>query len=295
MIPPWRGTPPPAPAPLPVIVGVGRSGTTLLRLMLDSHPQLAIPPETGFLPAIHARQADLSADGLVDLIAGTPSWPDFHLEAAALRAEMEGLPSFSAAEGVRCFYRLYAARFGKDRGGDKTPVYCHHLPAIAELLPEARFIHLIRDGRDVALSLRPLWFAPGQDMRTLAAYWREGVEAARRDGARCGLYLEVRYEDLVTATERVLLTLCDFLALEYSPGMLDHASRAAGRLGEVRDQRQRDGRVVTREQRLLQHPFLTSPARPDRVARWRREMTDDERGEFAAVAGELLEALGYGI
>jgi hypothetical protein len=146
----------------------------------------------------------------------------------------------------------------------------------------------------VALSLRPLWFAPGQDMRTLAAHWREGVEAARRDGTRCGRYLEVRYEDLVCEPERVLRTVCDFLALGFSPGMLDHASRAGGRLAEVRDQRQSDGRVVTREQRLRQHPLLTSPARPDRVARWRREMTDGERGEFAAVAGELLEALGYG-
>lgn len=278
---------------MPVVVGVGRSGTTLLRLMLDSHPELAIPPETGFLPAINQRREELAAETLADLLVAAPQWPDFHLDESELRAELGRLRPFSPAAGARCFYRLYARRFGKRRWGDKTPVYGRHMPAIEELLPEARFVHLIRDGRDVALSLRPLWFAPGQDARTLAGYWREGIEAARRDAPSCRHYLETRYEDLIAEPVRVLSQVCDFLDLPYTSEMLAYPARAAARLGEVRDQQQPGGPLVTRAQRLGQHPFLTAPPRPDRAGRWRQEMSSADVGEFEAVAGDLLDALGY--
>lgn len=71
------------------------------------------------------------------------------------------------AEGVRLFYRLYARRHGKARWGDKTLLYRLHLTEIEKILPEAHFIHSIRDGRDVALSLREVWFAPSQDISAL--------------------------------------------------------------------------------------------------------------------------------
>jgi hypothetical protein len=278
---------------MPVVVGVGRSGTTLLRLMLDSHPELAIPPETGFLPMIQQRRAELGAETFADLVVAAPQWPDFHLDESELRAELRRLRPFSPGAGARCFYRLYARRFGKRRWGDKTPVYGRHMPAIQELLPEARFLHLIRDGRDVALSLRPLWFAPGQEAHTLAGYWREGIEAARRDAPSCRHYLEIRYEDLVAEPERALRRVCDFLELSYAPEMLAYPARASARLGEVQDQQQPGGPLVTRAQRLGQHPFLTSPPRPDRVGRWQQAMSAADVGEFEAVAGDLLAALGY--
>ena len=280
------------PAPMPVVVGAGRSGTTLLRLMLDSHPLLAMPPETAFLPQIHQQRAQLDSESLADLIVSSPTWPDFHLDAAALRAELAALRPFSPAEGARCFYRLYAQRFGKPRWGDKTPFYGGRMLDIQELLPEARFIHLIRDGRDVALSLRPLWFAPGQDMRTLAAYWCQAVSDARRDAPSCRHYLEVRYEQLIADPRAQLQRICDFLALPFAPELLNYPARAAERIGEVRDQ-QLPGRLVTREQRLGQHPMVTSPPRTDRIGRWRHDMTAGELREFEAVAGELRASLGY--
>jgi hypothetical protein len=278
---------------MPAVVGVGRSGTTLLRLMLDSHPELALPPETGFLPAIHERREELDAETLADLLVAAPQWPDFHLDEAELRAELRRLRPFSAAAGARCFYRLYARRFGKCRWGDKTPVHGRHMPAIQELLPEARFVHLIRDGRDVALSLRPLWFAPGQDARTLARYWRDGIEAARRDAPRLRHYIEFRYEELTAEPERVLTGVCDFLELSYTREMLAYPARAAARLAEVRDQQQPGGPLVTRAERLGQHPFLASPPRADRAGRWRQAMSAAEVAEFEAVAGDLLAVLGY--
>src|SRR4029434_6926754 len=136
----------------PFIVGVPRSGTTLLRIMLDAHPQLAIPPETGFLSRLVRLPwlwaAGLGRRRLLTIITRAESWPDFHLDAHALAEALDAVKPFTLADGLRAFYRLYAARFNKSLWGDKTPLYGRHAYSIARLLPEARFIHLIRDGRD---------------------------------------------------------------------------------------------------------------------------------------------------
>jgi hypothetical protein len=118
--------------PAPFVVGVPRSGTTLLRLMLDAHPELAIPPETGFFPWITTIDGTArgAADEFVQRLMASPTWVDFHLDAGALRDALAALPGFSVAEGLRCFYRLYAARFGKRRWGDKTPVHGPHIRLI---------------------------------------------------------------------------------------------------------------------------------------------------------------------
>ncbi len=140
---------------MPFIVGSPRSGTTLLRFMLAAHSDLAIPPETGF-PAISQvtrRRADLGPEALLRIItdfpASAPAWSDFGIPEEALRRALLELNPFSVAEGIRSFYQLYAARHGKRRAGDKTPSHGQAMIAIERLLPEAAFIHLIRDGRDL--------------------------------------------------------------------------------------------------------------------------------------------------
>ena len=155
-------------AAMPVIVGVPRSGTTLLRFMLDSHPILAIPPETTFLPAAYElRQAGRDTwEDLFDLLTAfpreAPAWPDFGLEPLELQEEFRKIHPFGLGEGLRAFYRLYASKQNKPRYGDKTPSYCEHIPSIASLLPEAHFIHIIRDGLGWSLWLR-------QTVKTLLA------------------------------------------------------------------------------------------------------------------------------
>src|SRR4030095_16294027 len=191
--------------PAPFIVGVGRSGTTLLRLMLDAHPEVCIPSETGFIPAVLSNSCDSTnaRREFVKVITEFETWPDFNLSSEefchALKAEPLGLSAW-----IRAFYRLYAAHFAKRRWGDKTPVYSSQMPRIEAILPEARFIHVIHDGRDVALSVRPLWFAPGKDIRTIAHDWKYRIEQARYLGRHCRHYLEIYYENLVGHAEREL-------------------------------------------------------------------------------------------
>ena len=157
---PPRALAPPPPAPF--VVGVARSGTTLLRLQLDSHPALAIGPETGW--GIVASQPGLAGAAPPDLLAALvamDTWPDLGLDPAdALRALEQAQP-WSLGNGLRALYATLAVRDGKPRWGDKTPVHSAFMPGLAAALPEARFIHVIRDGRDVAASVRDLPFAPG--------------------------------------------------------------------------------------------------------------------------------------
>jgi hypothetical protein len=285
--------------PMPVIVGAPRSGTTLLRLMLDAHPQMAIPPETGFLTLGQALgEGPDPRRRFLELVMGhppeAPAWPDFGIDSDDFATALAALEPFSTADACRTFYRLYAARFGKPRWGDKTPLYGLHLPEVTGLLPEAHVVHLIRDGRDVALSLRQTWFSPGREIEVLAEYWQEVTRTTRDHGQRYGRYLEVRFEDLVTTTEEVLRLLCVFLALPYDARMMDYYHDAPGRLAEHRARVRPDGSVViSHEGRIRQQALTMHPPQMSRVQAWREVMTADERRRFEHVAGNLLAALGY--
>lgn len=294
------GPPPSAPKqergllPAPFIVGAPRSGTTLLRLMLDAHPALAMPPETGFLPAVLALRSRAGPEAFLSLVTGFETWPDFGLEVRDLGTALRDLTPFSLADAVRAFYRLYARRFGKRLWGDKTPDYGLHLPAIQSLLPEARFIHLIRDGRDVALSLRPLWFAPSRRMQDLARHWVQRVSTTRALGRGSPPYLEVRFEDLVRRPADQLALLCRFLDLDYDPAMLRYHERASTRLDEHQERRHADGTArLTRAERRSQQWRTQLPPDLSRIACHRSEMTPKERRAFEGVAGGLLRELGY--
>ena len=285
---------------MPIIVGSPRSGTTLLRLMLDSHRELAIPPETGFLPLAEKlkgrgdRLRDQFFEAVVNYSTPAPSWPDFEIPEETFRVVLAEINPFTVSDGFRAFYRLYAARHGKTRWGDKTPIYCHHLNTIRRLLPEVRFIHLIRDGRDAALSLRRMWFSPGWEIETQASYWRDCVLAARRAGLGRDDYLEVRYEDLVLHTKETLERVCAHSALVYEGTMLNYYQRAPERLKEHKGRSLSDGRpLLTQEQRFQQQQRTTKPPDPTCVFAWKQTMDTDERRRFQRVAGDLLEELGY--
>jgi len=285
---------------MPIIIGSPRSGTTLLRFMLDSHAELAIPPETGFLslgPKFRGRGDALREKffhALTNFPREAPAWPDFEIPEESFRSSLAEIEPFTAAEGYRAFYRLYAARCGKSRWGDKTPLYCMELRAIRKILPEARFIHIIRDGRDAALSLRRMWFSPGRDIEKQAAYWRDCVLAARGAGLGRPDYVEVRYEDLILNTRETLNRICAFIELDYDDAMLSYYTRTPERLKEHKGRSLSDGTVLlSQEQRLGQQKRTMEPPDPACVFAWRSAMSADEKERFRLVAGDLLRELGY--
>jgi hypothetical protein len=288
------------PDPMPIIVGSPRSGTTLLRFMLDSHSELTIPPETGFLTLLPQLRggSDRLRKRFFHAVINHPqpfaAWPDFEIPEEAFWTALSEITPFTISEGLRAFYRLYAARMGKPRWGDKTPLYCRELDAIRRVLPEGRFVHIIRDGRDTALSLRRMWFSPGWEIETQAAYWRKNILSARRDGLGRPDYMEVRYEDLVLSTRAALERICAFTELSYEDAMLTYYTHAPERLREHKGRVRKDGTpLLTQEQRLHQQKRTTRPPDPACVFAWKQSMSTEERRRFQLVAGDLLQDLGY--
>lgn len=284
-------TPPPA----PFVCGVTRSGTTLLRLMLDSHPDLAIPGETHWVPKLikSFERSKQTADDAADLVIDHKRWGDFHLDGEVVRNRIRELHPVTAADAIRAFYLIYAEREGKTRYGDKTPGYIQEMRRIQRVLPEARFVHIIRDGRDVSLSHLRMNWGP-ETYAQSAKLWRNRIRKARKMAPSIDHYTEVRFEDLVADTEGVLRRVCEFIELDFDPVMLTYHERAEGRLAEkARDLPRRNRPDQLAATRLESHRLAKEPPRSDRVGMWRERMTPEEVAEYEAVAGDMLVELGY--
>ncbi|MDX6586514.1 MAG: hypothetical protein QOI31_987 [Solirubrobacterales bacterium] len=290
------------PPPMPFVVGVNRSGTTLLRMMLDSHPDLAIPPETHFLPALFKTMLDARKEGermtpeqVTAFLVEHRRWGDFGLDPDVLTQRFSEMKGMRPKLVLRAFYGLYAENQGKSRYGDKTPGYVKQMGTVQRALPEARFIHLIRDGRDVALSRERRTDAEELSVERHAMIWKRRINRARRQEVRLKHYLEIRYEDLVRDPEDTLRTVCEFIELPYDPAMLTYHERSADRLQEIaRDLHDDDGGALRpAEERLEAHQLVTDAPREDRVERWRELMSPEDVAQFEDTAGDLLEELGY--
>jgi Sulfotransferase family len=282
-------------APSPFVVGVPRSGTTLLRLMLDAHPELTIPPETHFIPSvIRALRRGGSADRVADRITQHRRWADFGLDAGELRERIRALDPLEAGPAIRAFYELYAERQAKPRWGDKTPGYATKMRRIAKALPEARFVHVIRDGRDVVASQarRARRQLP---VDVAARRWKRRVISTRNRAKGVDHYAEVRYEELVGDTEATLRRVCALVELPFDEAMLSYHEQATERLAEIdRDLPARRGRRdLGAEPRIAAHARADQPPDPRRIGAWRDEMAAEDVAAFEAEAGDLLDALGY--
>jgi Sulfotransferase family len=290
------------PPPSPFVVGVARSGTTLLRLMLDAHPDLAVPPETNLIPRLIkiCRRPDATPKGAVDFLSSHRKWNDFGIESEDVLERMSAAPEFTPTAAVRAFYDAYAARFGKPRWGDKTCDHARRMPLIGTTLPEARFVHLIRDGRDATLSWRRFRTLRGVDPLTIehrAWAWSSKIIETRVKARRVAHYMEVRYEGLVSDPEATLREICEFVELPYDERMLAYHRSSPERLAELAGglpPSKRRGRQLTAEDRLGPHRLTSEPPRADRAGAWRKQMTEAEVKEFEVIAGELLVDLGYG-
>ncbi len=280
----------------------------MLRLMLDGHPQLAIPPETHFIPRVTSKVSgappDDQANVALEAILAANRWPDFGLDAAALRTQAIGERCRTLPDVLRLFYGTYAASRGKPRWGEKTPFYVLWIGQIAELLEEAHFVHLIRDGRDAALSAMRLWWGP-KSVAEAAEWWVKRVSAGRHDGADHA-YLEVRYEQLVEQPETELKRICAFIELDFDSQMLDFDRRVRERAvlvaphlvslvpaGSSTERSGSEARAGPREMLARQTARLSGPPDDASIGRWRSEMSGEDLRCFHRIAGDLLDELGY--
>jgi len=277
--------------PVPFLVGATRSGTTLLRLMMDAHPEMAIPYETHFVTRVINRANDgpITPESMTETIAGHKRWPDFRLDEAELLERLRAIRPLTAGDSIRAFFQLYADGQGKPRWGDKTPRYVRQMRRIEAIMPEIHFVHIIRDGRDVALSVLSRNFGP-ETVKEAAKLWKSRIRKARRQAPQLGHYMEVHFEDLIRDTEGSLRRICEFIDLEFDPVMLSYHERAEERLLE-RNRKAAQGKVG--KPKLKGHQLAMEPPRPDQLFKWRERMTEEDQEEYERVAGKLLAELGY--
>jgi Sulfotransferase family len=276
------------------IVGCPRSGTTLLRRIVDAHPDIAITKETHWIVQLlegeHAAspQAPVTPELLARLLS---HWRFARLELDPARIErLERLVAqdrpLSYAELITTVYDLCGEMRGKRLVGDKTPRYVRDIPTLHDLWPRAKFVHLIRDGRDVCLSVWN-WDKDNKfvtristfeedPVSTIALWWEQLVRLGCEAGAGlpADLYHEVRYERLVATPARECRRLCDFLGVSYDEGMLRFHE------GREKDNPRLDAKSAWR------------PITPG-LRDWRTEMRPADVERFEAVAGDLLDELGY--
>jgi hypothetical protein len=281
--------------PVPFVVGMNRSGTTLLRMMLDAHPELTIPPETHFVPALikACREPGARPEDALAAMKSAREWGDFGFSDEEMLGRLRAT-SMRPGPAVRTFYEAYMEEQGKSRWGEKTPTYVQRMKLIQRALPEARFVHVIRDGRDVALSVldRTVRDLTAAD---IARRWQKKIAKARADAPRLHHYVEIRYEDLILDTEPVLRRVCEFIELDFDQAMLTYHERSGERLKEMERALPGDGRAqpLSVERRMATHAMTTKPPSADRVARWRTQMSPEDRESFEQLAGGLLSELGY--
>jgi hypothetical protein len=282
--------------PYVFIVGCPRSATTLLKRMVHAHRDIAILPRaTHWIPHLFEQQEAVTPEGtitpaLLDTLAAAGRFEALGLSRKDVERSLETDAPVSYTSFVTKIFDLYARLVEKPLAGDKTPGYVRKLPTLHQLWPEARFLHLIRDGRDVALSILD-WGASNpvpnfsgwhEDPISIAAlFWDWNVRLGRADGAKLGsaLYHEVRYESLVANPADECAAICKFLEVPYDDAML--------RFHEQRETRDALVDVWRPAEQKVPAP-VTSGLRD-----WRKAMRADELRRFEAAAGELLEELGY--
>lgn len=284
------------------VIGSPRSGTTMLRLMLTSHPQLLVPPECGFLLWLQPQFGGWGAVEFADAdniarfahaVTAARKFDTWRLTRDEVAAAVAARTARGYADACDAVYRLFAARAGKPEAiwGDKNNYYLAHVGALRALFPRARFLHIVRDGRDAACSYREVMALPSTSpyrpvlpvaIGDIARQWAGDVRTIRDQLAilPAADACEMRYEDLTADPARELTRICSWLGVAFAPAMLRfHAANRESGLepAETLDWKQRTLVPVSRAT----------------VGRYTELLGPDEAAEFVAIAGAELRDYGY--
>ncbi|HZZ97091.1 MAG TPA: sulfotransferase [Jatrophihabitantaceae bacterium] len=268
-----------------LLVGCPRSGTTLLSVILHAHPRIAMPPETRFLFPVYRRRnsfGDLTEvknrRRLARRITGRGSrFVHLGLNRRAVRRQIvRGAPTVGSAMAI--VWREFARSRGKQRWGEKRPLYWQQMDWLMRLFPDAQVVHLIRDPRACVASLLDVkWWHGG--FPSALATWTLSDRELRRFGDRAprGSYYALHFEDLLTEPKDELARLCEFLGEDFDAAMLEFAGAA--------------GDIVP--ERKLWHKRTHEALDPTRGERWRQRLTPSDVAVIEAVAGEAMKHHGY--
>ncbi|MET0103936.1 MAG: sulfotransferase [Sedimenticola sp.] len=267
------------------IIGSGRSGSTLLRMMLSAHSAFSIPPETWFISSLVKELpvagvlSELEVNRAISMITGHYRWADMEIDSDSFREEVFNLNEPTLRSILELIYNKFLIRENARRWGDKTPPYISIVPEIIHIFNDAQFIYLVRDGRDVSKSFHDRkWM--GNWLYQNVGEWIEAVDLyeSYTEMEFSNRILEVRYEDLVSNPKQTLERICDHLGESFEPSMLDWSSDIASK-------------IPGREQKIHKK-LMRSPSIKD-IDRWKTEASLWEKLVLNAFIGKYLQKSGY--
>lgn len=245
-----------------------------MRVMLNAHRNICCGPELKLLPTVCK---------LRDQMRGPlqPVMEAYHNPPQDINEHFRQL--------ILGFFENYRRTTGKPRFAEKTPHNVLHMVTLGEIFPESRFLHVIRDGRDVASSLVTMNWVDGsgqklgsvQNVEGAARYWKNIVQVGRRQAnhpSLLGRVFEVRYESLVAAPEETLRQVTEFLGEPWDDAMLAH---------------QKDVEAPLDDDSGDTYEGVRKPLYASSVGRWQNDMSDANKESFIREAGDLLLELGY--
>jgi hypothetical protein len=264
------------------VLGAQRSGTTLVRLILNAHPLIAIPEEATFLMPFLCRKClkgRITGTRLQNLVAYLRLNPQFRLwnyDNSGFLNELAGSRGISLRELVEGLFGSYCRSEGKAVWGDKTPSFFRKVDILSELFPEAKFIHIVRDGRDVFESWRRIDPTKGNPAVTALDWsykiWR--IERSLRNVPE-ERKITVRYEDLLSDPENTVKALCRLIGVAYYEAMLDFHKTSRKYVGAHHSN------------------LIFTPLDRKNSAKWKATMNPRDARVFGFLSNHALKKLGY--
>lgn len=278
-----------------MIIGCGRSGNTLLRAMLVAGGDVTIPPESYVLSSIARRYNLWRFLGWGNIIRCVikkltmhPEFQTWSMDITQLNAKARAIPKAerSLLSIMRLIYLEYGQQhgFGQTYWGDKTPLNTLYLPEIHRIMPNAKYVHIIRDPRAVALS----YVKAAENNQNIkedsfekaAQRWYHSVAAVRQFKKLAGPQniIEIRFEDLLAEPEAVIKQVCAHLGLNYNASMLAH-HQTSQHLGDV-DQ-------------YDHHTNSRKALDPSKADAWQGSIAPRDRMVVEEITGVLAKLYGY--
>jgi hypothetical protein len=266
------------------LVSSPRSGSTLLRLILDAHPNIAIPPP-GYIfhflyPYLYSYGDLNNEDNFRELVEDFLEIPT--IKQWPIEYTIDDVMANVTERNYRGIYEYVHVKYmtaqDKPRWGNKSPRNGFWLDEIKALFPDVKIVHLVRDGRDVALDLAEADFQP-HSVYCGALRWDECIQVAEDSSQRLGpeSFLEVHYEALCADPEKTLKQICNFIGEDFSPDMLCHHETEAAKTW---------GKNPV-------HAKIMRPISTDFVGMYKTRLSETDNAAIEAVIGETLKRKGY--
>ena len=266
------------------IIGTERSGSNLLRVILNAHPNIDVPHPPHIMryfgPLVDGygdvsnptARAHLIADILRLIETHISPW-DITIDAKQILEDSSDLMSV-----VGAIYDQHCAHTGKQRWGCKSTFMVHYVDEALNRDPDARFIWLVRDPRDVAASSRKSVFSPCHPVLTARLWRKQQAEAIELMERHPEAVHRLRYEDLLTDSETTIRTLCDFLGEDFVPELLAHQTTTAAR----------QGAELSKSWKNTAAPILKSNS-----GKYKTVLCEAEVAMVESISGDLMTTLGY--